>query len=49
MAQLDRFLAAMSEYKAEALVLEQDRAPVGELRQQAAERAAALVLERAGR
>ena len=27
MAQLDRFLAAMSEYKAEALVLEQDRAP----------------------
>jgi twitching motility protein PilT len=27
MAQLDRFLAAMTEYKAEALVLEQDRAP----------------------
>ena len=27
MAQLDRFLAAMSEYKAEALVLEQNRAP----------------------
>jgi hypothetical protein len=27
MAQLDRFLAAMSEYKAEALVLEQDRPP----------------------
>ncbi len=27
MAQLDRFLAAMSEYKAEALVLEQDRVP----------------------
>jgi twitching motility protein PilT len=27
MAQLDRFLAAMSEYKAEALILEQNRAP----------------------
>ena len=27
MAQLDRVLAAMTEYKAEALVLEQDRAP----------------------